>query len=198
MFSLPFKLHGFAVRSTFHPSRSIFFVYTKKSVQLYDLLKTEIIEKLDTGLCEASTIVVHSGGPMSDYDDPLAMCNSFLLGNNPLRIVGEEAKGSDGASTQTSHPESHEFGPNGGVVALAGCLDRQRFVPCFGTGRQSSRIRLHLGAIIEKISHVEGVRLDITIALPLYHPHVDESGGVYGLRLEEPNIFSISTPLIFS
>ncbi|XP_020221436.1 ribosome biogenesis protein BOP1 homolog [Cajanus cajan] len=59
---LPFKLHGLAVRSTFHPSRSIFFVCTKQSVRVYDLLKTKIIKKLDTGLREASSIAVHPGG----------------------------------------------------------------------------------------------------------------------------------------
>ncbi|KAK7412019.1 hypothetical protein VNO78_03465 [Psophocarpus tetragonolobus] len=59
---LPFKLHGLAVRSTFHPSRSIFFVCTKKSVRVYDLLKTKLIKKLDTGLREASSIAVHPGG----------------------------------------------------------------------------------------------------------------------------------------
>ncbi|RDX91898.1 Ribosome biogenesis protein BOP1-like protein, partial [Mucuna pruriens] len=59
---LPFKLHGLAVRSTFHPSRSIFFVCTKKSVRVYDLLKTKVIKKLDTGLREASSIAVHPGG----------------------------------------------------------------------------------------------------------------------------------------
>ncbi|XP_027339383.1 ribosome biogenesis protein BOP1 homolog [Abrus precatorius] len=59
---LPFKLHGLAVRSTFHPSRSIFFICTKKSVRVYDLLKTKLIKKLDTGLREASSITVHPGG----------------------------------------------------------------------------------------------------------------------------------------
>ncbi|KAF1861115.1 hypothetical protein Lal_00000534 [Lupinus albus] len=59
---LPFKLHGLAVRSTFHPSHSIFFVCTKKSVRVYDLLKTKLIKKLDTGLREASSIAIHPGG----------------------------------------------------------------------------------------------------------------------------------------
>lgn len=59
---LPFKLHGLAVRSTFHPSHSIFFVCKKKSVHVYDLLKTKLIKKLDTGLREASSIAVHPGG----------------------------------------------------------------------------------------------------------------------------------------
>ncbi|CAL0320749.1 unnamed protein product [Lupinus luteus] len=59
---LPFKLHGLAVRSTFHPSHSIFFVCTKKSVRVYDLLKAKLIKKLDTGLREASSIAIHPGG----------------------------------------------------------------------------------------------------------------------------------------
>ncbi|XP_028762851.1 ribosome biogenesis protein BOP1 homolog [Neltuma alba] len=59
---LPFKLHGLAVRSTFHPTRSFFFVCTKKTVRVYDLLKTKLIKKLDTGLREASSIAVHPGG----------------------------------------------------------------------------------------------------------------------------------------
>ncbi|XP_057757716.1 ribosome biogenesis protein BOP1 homolog [Arachis stenosperma] len=59
---LPFKLHGLAVRSTFHPSRSIFFICTKQSVRVYDLLKRKLIKKLDTGLREASSIAVHPGG----------------------------------------------------------------------------------------------------------------------------------------
>ncbi|QHO25663.1 uncharacterized protein DS421_12g382900 [Arachis hypogaea] len=59
---LPFKLHGLAVRSTFRPSRSIFFICTKQSVRVYDLLKIKLIKKLDTGLREASSIAVHPGG----------------------------------------------------------------------------------------------------------------------------------------
>lgn len=65
---LPFKLHGLAVTSTFHPSRSIFFICTKKSVRVYDLLKTKIIKKLDTGLREASSIAVHPGGTIISYN----------------------------------------------------------------------------------------------------------------------------------
>ncbi|KAI9112833.1 hypothetical protein K1719_016150 [Acacia pycnantha] len=59
---LPFKLHGLAVRSTFHPTRSFFLICTKKTVRVYDLLKTKLIKKLDTGLREASSIAVHPGG----------------------------------------------------------------------------------------------------------------------------------------
>ncbi|XP_004485462.1 ribosome biogenesis protein BOP1 homolog [Cicer arietinum] len=59
---LPFRLRGIAVRSTFHPSRSIFFICTKKVVRVYDLLKAKLIKKLETGLQEASSIAVHPGG----------------------------------------------------------------------------------------------------------------------------------------
>ncbi|OMO61079.1 hypothetical protein COLO4_33567 [Corchorus olitorius] len=59
---LPFKLHGLAVTSVFHPTRSIFFVATKKNVRVYDLLKQKLIKKLETQLREVSSIAVHPAG----------------------------------------------------------------------------------------------------------------------------------------
>ncbi|XP_057951643.1 ribosome biogenesis protein BOP1 homolog [Malania oleifera] len=59
---IPFKLHGLPVSSVFHPSRSIFFVSTKKIIRVYDLLKQKLIKKLDTGLHEVSSIAVHPAG----------------------------------------------------------------------------------------------------------------------------------------
>ncbi|XWS41183.1 hypothetical protein CRYUN_Cryun17cG0058300 [Craigia yunnanensis] len=59
---LPFKLHGLPVSSVFHPTRSIFFVATKKNVRVYDLLKQKLIKKLETQLREVSSIAVHSAG----------------------------------------------------------------------------------------------------------------------------------------
>ncbi|XP_073264505.1 LOW QUALITY PROTEIN: ribosome biogenesis protein BOP1 homolog [Populus alba] len=59
----PFKLHGLPVMSAvFHPTRSIFFVSTKKNVRVYDLLKQKLIKKLETGLREVSSISVHPTG----------------------------------------------------------------------------------------------------------------------------------------
>ncbi|KAJ6309473.1 hypothetical protein OIU77_015270 [Salix suchowensis] len=55
----PFKLHGLPVSAVFHPTRSIFFVSTKKNVRVYDLLKQKLIKKLETGLREVSSISVH-------------------------------------------------------------------------------------------------------------------------------------------
>ncbi|XVE83534.1 hypothetical protein DITRI_Ditri16bG0095000 [Diplodiscus trichospermus] len=59
---LPFKLHGLPVSSVFHPTRSIFFVATKKNVRVYDLLKQKLIKKLETQLREVSSIAVHPAG----------------------------------------------------------------------------------------------------------------------------------------
>ncbi|KAI3831202.1 hypothetical protein MKX03_033988 [Papaver bracteatum] len=59
---IPFKLHGHPVSSVFHPSRSILFISTKKSVRVYDLLKEKLIRKLEPGVREISSIAVHPGG----------------------------------------------------------------------------------------------------------------------------------------
>ncbi|CAK7357107.1 unnamed protein product [Dovyalis caffra] len=58
----PFKLHGLPVSAVFHPTRSIFFVSTKKNVRVYDLLKQKLIKKLETGLREVSSIAIHPAG----------------------------------------------------------------------------------------------------------------------------------------
>ncbi|EOX92834.1 Transducin/WD40 repeat-like superfamily protein isoform 1 [Theobroma cacao] len=59
---LPFKHHGLPVSSVFHPTRSIFFVATKKNVRVYDLLRQKLIKKLETQLREVSSIAVHPAG----------------------------------------------------------------------------------------------------------------------------------------
>ncbi|XP_010260498.1 PREDICTED: ribosome biogenesis protein BOP1 homolog isoform X2 [Nelumbo nucifera] len=59
---IPFKLHGLPVSSAFHPSRSIFFISTKKNVRVYDLLKQKLIKKLETGVREVSSIAIHPAG----------------------------------------------------------------------------------------------------------------------------------------
>ncbi|KAJ8451854.1 hypothetical protein Cgig2_007337 [Carnegiea gigantea] len=61
--SLPFKLHGLPVCSAFHPSRSFFFIATKKEVRVYNLQKKQaLVKKLETGLREISCIAIHPGG----------------------------------------------------------------------------------------------------------------------------------------
>ncbi|KAK4776095.1 hypothetical protein SAY87_024056 [Trapa incisa] len=59
---VPFKLHGLPVTSVFHPTRSIFFIATKKNVRVYDLLKQKLVKKLETGLREVSSIAIHPAG----------------------------------------------------------------------------------------------------------------------------------------
>ncbi|KAJ3681156.1 hypothetical protein LUZ60_015645 [Juncus effusus] len=59
----PFKkLPGIPVCAVFHPIKKIFFVATKKFVQVYDLAKGQRIKKLDTGLKEISSISIHPAG----------------------------------------------------------------------------------------------------------------------------------------
>ncbi|WOL15314.1 ribosome biogenesis protein [Canna indica] len=59
----PFKkLHGLPVSAVFHPTRSIFFISTKKNVRVYDLLKQKLVKKLETGVREISSIAIHPGG----------------------------------------------------------------------------------------------------------------------------------------
>ncbi|XVF61742.1 hypothetical protein PTKIN_Ptkin08bG0155000 [Pterospermum kingtungense] len=59
---LPFKLYGLPVSSVFHPTRSIFFVATKKNVRVYHLKKKKLIKRLETQLREVSSISVHPAG----------------------------------------------------------------------------------------------------------------------------------------
>ncbi|GAB2295775.1 Ribosome bioproteinsis protein 1 [Dionaea muscipula] len=59
---IPFKLHGLPVSSAFHPTRSVFFISTKKNIRVYDLLKQKLIKKLETGFREVSSIAIHPGG----------------------------------------------------------------------------------------------------------------------------------------
>ncbi|CAK9147353.1 unnamed protein product [Ilex paraguariensis] len=59
---IPFKLHGLPVSAAFHPTRSMFFISTKKNVRVYDLLKQKPIKKLETGVREVSSIAIHPGG----------------------------------------------------------------------------------------------------------------------------------------
>ncbi|XP_031474096.1 ribosome biogenesis protein BOP1 homolog [Nymphaea colorata] len=59
----PFKkLHGIAVSAVFHPSRSTFFIATRKNVRVYDLVKHTLIKKLETRLREVSSIAIHPAG----------------------------------------------------------------------------------------------------------------------------------------
>ena len=56
------KLPGLPVAATFHLSQKMFFVATKKFVQVYDLQKAQLVKKLESGLREISSISIHPGG----------------------------------------------------------------------------------------------------------------------------------------
>jgi ribosome biogenesis protein ERB1 len=56
------KLPGLPVAAVFHPTQKMFFVATKKFVQIYDLQKAEVVKKLESGVREISSISIHPGG----------------------------------------------------------------------------------------------------------------------------------------
>ncbi|KAG2633255.1 hypothetical protein PVAP13_2NG281600, partial [Panicum virgatum] len=56
------KLPGLPVAATFHLSQKMFFVATKKFVQVYDLQKAQLVKKLESGLREISSISIHPVG----------------------------------------------------------------------------------------------------------------------------------------
>ncbi|KAL5198722.1 hypothetical protein ABZP36_002234 [Zizania latifolia] len=56
------KLPGLPIAAVFHPSQKMFFVATKKFVQVYDLQKAQIVKKLESGVREISSISIHPGG----------------------------------------------------------------------------------------------------------------------------------------
>ncbi|KAL5725176.1 Ribosome biogenesis protein 1 [Ranunculus cassubicifolius] len=65
--SISRKLKGIPVCSVFHPSRHIFFVATKKTVRVYDLVKNKLLRKLEPGLREISSIAIHPSGLGSHF-----------------------------------------------------------------------------------------------------------------------------------
>ncbi|KAF9611118.1 hypothetical protein IFM89_027018 [Coptis chinensis] len=60
--NIPFKLHGLPVSSVFHPSRTIFFIVTKKAIRVFDLVKRKLIRMLEPGVREVSSITIHPTG----------------------------------------------------------------------------------------------------------------------------------------
>ncbi|ONI00963.1 hypothetical protein PRUPE_6G114000 [Prunus persica] len=61
--TLSFKLRGIAVTSVFHPTRSFFFISTKKIIRVYNLVKEgKVVRKLEIRLREVSFIAVHPSG----------------------------------------------------------------------------------------------------------------------------------------
>ena len=65
--------------AVFHPTRSIFFVSTKKNVRVYDLLKQKLIKKLETGLREVSSISIHPAGLLPNFDARFSKSSYIFL-----------------------------------------------------------------------------------------------------------------------
>lgn len=103
---LPFKLHGIAVCSTFHPSRSIFFVSTKKNVRVYDLLKKKFIKKLEPGVREISSLSVHPGGDnviVGSRDGKLCWFD-MDLSSKPYKILKSHPKDITSVAFHRTYP----------------------------------------------------------------------------------------------
>ncbi|XP_022149038.1 ribosome biogenesis protein BOP1 homolog [Momordica charantia] len=103
---IPFKLHGLPVTSVFHPTRSIFFVSTKKNVRVYDLLKQKLIKKLETGLREVSSIAVHPAGDnviVGSREGKLCWFD-MDLSSQPYRILSCHPKDITNVAFHRSYP----------------------------------------------------------------------------------------------
>jgi WD40 repeat protein len=71
----------------FHPTRSIFFISTKKTVRVYDLREQKLIKKLETGLREVSSIAVHPGGMFPFLFLDYIACFIVGMNANVIRLV---------------------------------------------------------------------------------------------------------------
>lgn len=103
---IPFKLHGLPVSSIFHPTRSIFFISTKKNVRVYDLLKQKLIKKLETGLREVSSIAVHPAGDnviVGSREGKLCWFD-MDLSSQPYRILKCHPKDITNVAFHSSYP----------------------------------------------------------------------------------------------
>jgi ribosome biogenesis protein ERB1 len=58
------KLKGRIQRVIFHPNKPLFYVATQQSVRIYNLMKQEMIKKLQSGVKWISSIDIHPGGKL--------------------------------------------------------------------------------------------------------------------------------------
>ncbi|KAK2966673.1 hypothetical protein RJ640_002371, partial [Escallonia rubra] len=103
---IPFKLHGLPVSSAFHPTRSVFFVSTKKNVRVYDLLKQKLIKKLETGAREVSSIAIHPGGDnviVGTRDGKMCWFD-MDLSSQPYKILKCHSKDINSVAFHRSYP----------------------------------------------------------------------------------------------
>ncbi|KAK6805293.1 hypothetical protein RDI58_003078 [Solanum bulbocastanum] len=103
---IPFKLHGLPVSTAFHPSRSAFFISTKKNIRVYDLLKQKLIKKLETGVREVSSIAIHPGGDnliVGSRDGKLCWFD-MDLSSQPYRVLNCHPKDINRVAFHRSYP----------------------------------------------------------------------------------------------
>uniref|UniRef100_A0A7N0V2K0 Ribosome biogenesis protein BOP1 homolog n=1 Tax=Kalanchoe fedtschenkoi TaxID=63787 RepID=A0A7N0V2K0_KALFE len=103
---IPFKLHGLPVTSIFHPTRSIFFIATKKTVRAYDLVKKKLIKKLESGVREISSIAIHPGGDnviVGSNDGKLCWFD-MDLSSKPYKVLKCHSKDITNVAFHRSYP----------------------------------------------------------------------------------------------
>lgn len=103
---IPFKLHGLPVSTAFHPSRSAFFISTKKNIRVYDLLNQKLIKKLETGVREVSSIAIHPGGDnliVGSRDGKLCWFD-MDLSSQPYRVLNCHPKDINKVAFHRSYP----------------------------------------------------------------------------------------------
>ncbi|CAN4108156.1 unnamed protein product [Withania somnifera] len=103
---IPFKIHGIPVSTAFHPSRSAFFISTKKNIRVYDLLKQKLIKKLETGVREVSSVAVHPGGDnliVGSRDGKLCWFD-MDLSSQPYRVLNCHSKDFNRVAFHRSYP----------------------------------------------------------------------------------------------
>lgn len=103
---LPFKMKGIPVSTVFHPTRSIFFIATKKFIRVYDLKKQKPIKKLDTGVREISSITIHRGGDnaiVGSKDGKLCWFD-MDLSSQPYRVLRCHPKDINAVAYHPSYP----------------------------------------------------------------------------------------------
>lgn len=103
---MPFKLHGLPVSTAFHPTRSIFFISTKKNIRVYDLLKQRLVKKLETRVKEVSSIAIHPGGDnviVGSKDGKLCWFD-MDLSSQPYRVLNCHQKDITKVAFHRSYP----------------------------------------------------------------------------------------------
>ncbi|KAH9407290.1 Ribosome biogenesis protein 1 [Tyrophagus putrescentiae] len=123
---VPFKKSKDIIKCVqFHPTRAYFFVATKKSVRVYDLIKQELTKKLTVNTCEVNCMAVHPGGDnvLIGGVDPKVQWFDMDLSVKAYKTLRYHRKGAVRAV---------QFHPGGRYPLFASASDDGTVVVCHG------------------------------------------------------------------